>query len=186
MISVKVVQLNGNRLAKIRRELRYLTSDAFFKTIPLSSFEDDVVKKLRDLSPKGRSKYRRYLAGLGIVPDSGDRTFRDGWRVKRGTKGTKIEFTIWNLLETIGGKRGEAKFRSIEFGSKTTQWVAKRMFRFKSKGEWVTIAAGRSMTHSGNDGAEVQKRTAEYIENVLLPKIGAHVNKLVEQRLSRV
>jgi hypothetical protein len=95
MISVKVVQLNGNRLAKIRRELGYLSTDDFFRTIPLADFSDLVEAKLRALSPSGKSKYRAYLSSLGHPRES--LSFKESWRVKRGNKGSKIEFTIWEL-----------------------------------------------------------------------------------------
>jgi hypothetical protein len=180
MISVKVVQLNGNRLAKIRRELNYVSTDEFFRTIPLADFESLVEKKLRSLSPTGKSRYRSYLQALGYPSE---RTLKDGWRVKRETRGSKIEFTVWNLLETIGGKSGKAKFNALEYGSNASEWIAKRMFRFKIGRQWVTIAQGRSVSHAGNEGAHAQERTREYIEQVLLPKIGTRIENLIAKRL---
>lgn len=183
MISVKVVQLNGNRLAKVRQELRYLSTDDFFRTIPLVDFSDLVEAKLRALSPSGRSKYRAYLESLGHPKES--LSFSQSWRVKRGNRGARIEFTIWNLLETIGGRSGDAKFKAIEFGSNASEWIVRRTFKIKIKRDWITMVEGRSMTHAGNDAANVQARTRDYIEQVLLPRIGLRINNLIENRLNK-
>jgi hypothetical protein len=184
-MNVRVHLLNPNRLKKVQRELGYLTGDAFLRTIPLADFGRDIEQFLKDNSPSSsEGEYARFRASIGHVMTEGRfLKFAESWRVRRETSSNKVSFKIWNLLETIGGKEGEAKFRSIEYGSKTTSWIVRNAFKVKIKGDWVTLAAGRSVTHTGTEAANVQGKVADYIEDVIRPQVGERVREAVWRRL---
>lgn len=185
MIRAKVIQLNPGRLEKIQHELGYITSDQFFRTIPLADFQQNLEDFLQDHSPKGApSDYMRFRASIGDVMHEGKfLKFAESWRIKREAGTNRISYKIWNLLETIGGHRGEAKFQSIEYGSSTTNWIVRKTFRIKIKGDWITLAKGRSVEHKGNEGAHVQAKVSDYILNVIKPKVATRVHDTVAKRL---
>lgn len=188
MIQVGIYVLNPNRLKKLQRELGYLTSDEFFRTIPLANFESQVLEFLKTVSPEAKgNRYAEYLTSLGYRSSRAKDSlshFKDGWRVSRETTGNKISFKVWNVLETVAGAKGLAKFKSVEYGSKTSVWIASRFFRFQSKQGWISIKAGQAVTHRGNKGVDAQSKTRTYIEAVLLPQIKANVEALVARRLA--
>jgi hypothetical protein len=183
MTRIKVIQLNPNRLKKIRRELDFLSNQDFFKTIPLAEYERLIAEALRDFSPRGSSGYRDYLINLGFPATGALRSFADSWRTKRETEGTRVFFKVWNLLNTSSGSAGKAKFAAVEYGTKASTWIASRTFRFKSKGDWITIKEGRPVAHAETKGAEVQRTVADYVEGYLLPRIGADVEALIAKRM---
>lgn len=184
MISVKVVEVNPSRLTKLRRELRKVSNQDFFRTIPLAEYERKILEFLRSESPEGHNDYRDFLAFLGYPTKRGPMmSFKSGWRTARETVKSSVSIRIWNLLETIGGKEGQKKFRAIEYGTSTSTWVAKRTFRFVGDDGWKTIKQGTSVTHVGNKGADVQQKTKDYIVKTLLPQISDTVYTNIARRL---
>jgi hypothetical protein len=184
-VSIKVVSVNPSRLAKVRRELRYLTSEDFFRTIPLKDFQDRVQEYLKLMSPVGDESKRQFLASAGYrVMSARDArmAFSEGWRVKRQNMRGSIRFEVSHLLESKG-KKGRAKFAAVEYGSKASTWIASRRFRFKGD-RWAHITPGRKIEHAATQGANAMEKTSEYIQNVLLPLISDKVNQTIRRRLA--
>ncbi len=185
MVTVKVYTVNGNRLAKLSRELDYLSAGDFFRTIPLAEERRDVERYMKDVSPPhGRvSDTTQWLADHGIRPLLP--SFSEGWRVKRVTQGNRIAWSFTNILESIRNTGALVKFKSIEFGSKTTEWESPRDYFFKDR-RWFHVDEGQPMLHYGNKPANVIVKASEYVATVLAPRIGLKVDDLVRRRLRNV
>lgn len=185
MVSVKVYDVNGNRLAKLMRELDYLSAGDFLRTIPLAEERKETEEYMREVSPpKGHdSETTLWLIQNGLRPELP--SFREGWRVKRVTVGNRIAWSFTNILETMRVSGAAAKFKSIEFGSKTTYWEAEREFSFKD-GRWFHVDEGQPMLHRGNKPADVIGKTTRFVATVLAPKVGLKVDALVRRRLASV
>lgn len=185
MVSVKIYEVNGNRLAKLGRELDYLSAGDFFRTLPLAEERRETEEYMREVSPpKGHdSETTLWLIENGLRPAMP--SFREGWRVKRVTLGNRIAWSFTNILESVRITGAAVKFRSIEFGSKTTYWESPREYMFKD-GRWYHVDEGQPMLHRGNKPANVLGKTTQFVASVLAPKVGLKVDALVRRRLSSV
>lgn len=182
MIQIRVAQLNGQRLAKLRRELGDMTAADFFRSVATSDEVAETLEYMEEVSPPiGQpSETKLWLAEQGIRPLGVP--FSKGWRIKRVSQGSRIEWRISNVLERSA--EGRAKFRSIEFGSRTTQWTASRDFSFKSGGSWYSIDAGSVMIHWGNQPANVLGKTTDFIERVIRQRLADKVTDRVRKKLA--
>lgn len=186
MIKVRVYQVNGNRLAKLRRELGYLTAADFFKRIPLAEERREVEEKLEEESPKGGeiSETKAWLAERGLRKLQP--RFRTGWRVKRSVSGTQLSWQISHLLLSSRNSSHRAKFLSIEYGSKRSAWAPNKQFHFKSaQGQWYSFADGHPIVHQANPAANVIKKTSEFIQLVMIPALNDKIKRIVDRRLSQ-
>jgi len=185
MITVNIVT-DEDRFRKVADALEFLSSEEFFRTIPLAQFETKILMFMRSISPEDRGLTKAYRSSLGLYFKGGMQSFKDGWRVARETSGDSITFRIWNLLETVGGDQGVRKFSALEYGNSASSFIAKRTYVFQSvEGAWVTIKQGRTVQHAGRTGANVIGRTSDYIAQVMLPEIGQHINELITRRLAK-
>lgn len=186
-VQIKVSEVNSQRLAKLQRELGYLDSRDFLRTIPLAAERRTVEEYMESISPRGDnvSKTTLWLAERGIKPLLPK--FATGWRVKRVSVGNRIVWQISHILETTNRIGGQVKFRSIEFGSRTEVWSAKRDFKFlDANGRWHSFSEDDEITHWGNPPANIIEKTSEFIRTVMLPQIASKVRNIVEHRLERV
>lgn len=176
-------ELNNRRLAKLRDELGY-TAGSFLKTVSLTEERERIQQFMEDASPSGGdvSETKKWLDSAGIRPLG--LQFAKAWRVRRQTEGSRIVWVISNVL-TSGTREERAKFFSIEFGSKTRVWTAKRSFSFKNR-KWYHIAEGTEVIHWGNKPADVIGQTRTFVENVMMPELRAKVTNIVRQRYNRI
>jgi len=182
MIEIKVINLQGSRLNKIRDALGYLSSPDFLRTLPLADFIKDVSSYMERISPHRRR--RQFTSGQPKLPH-----FANNWVVKRSTDGNRVFLTLDNKLNFLnfGGRAGIAKFAAIETGSTSSTWTAKRTFRFKygpGKKQWAVVGEGSDWEHAASPAANVLPRTSDYIQDVLMPKIRQRVGETIERRMS--
>lgn len=186
-VQVKVYQVNGNRLARLSRELEYINAQDFLRTVPLAEERKEVQQYMEGISPRGDnpSMTKVWLAERGLrkmLPQ-----FATGWRIKRVTTGNRLTWQISHILETSPLKGAQAKFRSIEFGSNTTTWNPPRAYKFRdSYGRWHSFSEESTVVHWGNEPADIISKTSDFVRLVMVPQIAAKVSDIIESRLDRV
>lgn len=182
-VSILAYELNANRLKKLRRELGYVGSGDFFRTIPLSQEREQIKTYMEQVSPKGEmSETKQWLAANGQRRLSVQ--FAKSWRITRETEGNRIVWRISNVLSS-GSARDQMKFYSIEFGSRTSTWIAERTLRFKNS-KWFAIGEGSEVRHWGNRPADVIKKTSDFVLTEMLPLIRTKISGIVETRLDAI
>lgn len=184
-LNIVINQVNGRRLDKLRRELDYMSATDMFRTIPLAEERREVEEYMADISPKGEpSETKRWLAEHGrraLLP-----RFATGWRVKRLVIGNRLAWSITNVLESSSLDGARAKFRSVEFGSRSSTWKATRKLSFLAHSQWFRFSAGQEIKHVGNPPADVLGKVSTFVETYMIPQIASKVEVLINARLSRL
>lgn len=189
MISAKVYAGGSERLRRIRENLKKSSTTELLRTVPTRDLEGRILAKIQEYTPIGRRSLF-YQSVLGYPPSTeADKHLRDSWRIRRNTGTSGISFEIWSTHETIGGRRGKAKLRSVDQGSGASSIVVKRKFRFKTipleggKSRWLRFEPGDIINRTARRGLKITNRTQRYIERYILPKFQTKVEEALRKRM---
>lgn len=186
MISLKVtVKPDERRIAKLVKDLGYVSSETFTRSLPLRQYREQALDYLKDLFPtstKSKSNTNEF----------GDHLVR-GWKTEYIHTKTGVGFRLFHAQEN--NSRVQTVLKSLDKGSQFFTYDAEEEFRFfgryaSKKGKhaangWITIAEGRTVIRGPRKGLNYAEKTSEYIQLVLLPQMRAMVQERVRSRIER-
>lgn len=188
MLAIKA-KINRIRVESLVKDLRFATSPSFLKGISLDAEAKTVLSVLKKNFPKSSgadSASNKNEFGMHLV---------SGFRVTAFQSGSSVGFAISHLLE--GNKRALAVLRSLDKGHRAYSYTSKEDVKFvgkrnytravlkSSKFNWVTLAEGRTVTHSARAGEEYTDKTYTFVTTVMLPSLREKIKGQIKHRIER-
>lgn len=174
------------QLHRLRSALAEFGSAAVYRQLNLGAEQRRLLAFLEDVSPKASpetlSDTKRWLIRRGLHRPT---YFSKNWRVdleKRGVAG--VALLVYNVLES-GTRRQRAKFRAVEFGSRTSFWEARAEKWWKLRGRWLVQEEELVYKHEATPPARVLSKAEEYIQTTLVTQVQARLDKHVTNFLNR-
>jgi hypothetical protein len=179
-VRIKAVHFDKDTAERIRRELNFISSSDFLKTLDITDIVAEVKQYLLDSLPRatrpGRPSTVTYQKDKSHLAE-----YIKGWRVSREYTGNRLFLNVRHKSDD-----SDQWFGLFEFGSKASRWIAQRTFRFFSDKEgWTTIVKGRSVAHAATTGRYVGDRAKKWLEGILVAKLQERVIQTVNRRLAR-
>lgn len=195
MIRLKRIEVDADRLNKIRKRLRISSNTRVLNQLPLQKYGDWVLRRLIKLSPDrantNKSEWLSYIRGGGSSDgpwaDSMMIRFAKGWTgatVKTSLNQTgKVGIDLEHeLLEPGQDETFKSRYRAIMFGRSSGSYVAPRNFRFmRSKKEWFRFIGGKTYSLPAQEGAskEIMSKLEMYVNSWIAQNVRRDLDKLI-------
>lgn len=189
MSTIAVLQYDRRKLTRLRNSLKAGSNEDVLRLVATSSFEERALAYIRDITPVG-DRLSGFKERTGAGSDSLATThMRDLWRIRRENAAGKLSFVITNMLETKGGERGRARFRSVERGSRgMTLKPAKKNYKFFSaqRGKFTFISKGMELKRPERAGLHLVDKAEDFIRTVLVPQVASAAKLRLDRRLANL
>lgn len=168
------VKFSQERARGVITGLKRVESGEVIKNLDLSPFQQKALAYLKRVFPKSKN------ADSSSVEEFGDHLV-EGWRTSRIVTTLTKGFEFYH---TDNSSRARTVLSSIDTGSGPNRLTAAGLLRFgikrRSVTDWVSLAAGRTIIRPSRSGTYYTRKTIDYVESILMPKIGDEVLRLTK------
>ncbi len=182
------VKVNRKRIDTLVKELNYVNSSTFLRSLDLRTKSAIVLAVLKGATPVSQDLTRGNKPEFGIQ-------LSESWEARIETDGSSsLSFVIDSMLRKL--PRGDTVIASLDQGTQGYTVVPEDDIRFygyhysrKISGRnegWVTLEAGVPVQYSPRPGFHFIDKTYEFIQAVMIPQLKADIEEKVRRRMERI
>ena len=177
-------QATNRQIASLVKELKYVSSDSFLRTLNLKYFEGEALLFLDSVFPKSGDAASHNLDEFG-------QWLFQGWKAEGFIKGNSIGFRLYHELES--DRRAKVVLKSLDTGSRAYDFQPEETLSFPAKLAesktglgWVTLSQKKLYHYKARPGREYTSKTAQFIESTIMPEVKENLSYRIRERIKRV